>query len=85
MTEGEKLASVARGALVVIVVMSLVCLAAGTVLGSVIAGTAECPAPEYDVARVVKMHEESRLCETTLEECKDTVKICAGLLKQALE
>ena len=46
---------------------------------------AECPAPEYDVNRVVKMHEESRLCETTLEECKDTVKICAGLLKQALE
>lgn len=45
----------------------------------------ECPAPDYDVARVVKMHEEGRQCETTLEECKDTVKICAGLLKQALE
>jgi hypothetical protein len=44
-----------------------------------------CPPPDYDVNRVVKMHEESRQCEATLEECKDTVKICAGLLKQALE
>ncbi len=65
--------------------------AAGSIVGILaltfgdIATPKECPAPEYDVNRVVKMHEESRLCETTLEECKDTVKICAGLLKQALE
>ena len=44
-----------------------------------------CPAPEYDVDRVVKMHEENRKCAAELEEAQDAVRICGRLLKGALE
>lgn len=43
------------------------------------------PAPEYDVDRVVKMHEENRKCAAELEEAQDAVRICGRLLKGALE
>ena len=44
-----------------------------------------CPAPDYDVDRVVKMHEESRKCAAELEEAHDSIRICGRLLKGALE
>lgn len=68
-------------------------LIAGVVLASVFAGyevgsfTSErsCPEPQYDVNRVVKMHEEARQCAAELEEARDNVLVCGRLLKRALE
>jgi len=44
-----------------------------------------CPEPQYDVNRVVKMHEEARQCAVELEEARDNVLVCGRLLKRALE
>lgn len=58
---------------------------AGGVVGYWLAPTPVCPAPDYDVDRVVKMHEESRKCAAELEEAQDAIRICGRLLKGALE
>ena len=46
---------------------------------------ADCTEPQYDVNRVVKMHEEARQCAVELEEARDNVLVCGRLLKRALE
>ena len=71
--------------LVFIIVAVLVCVFAGYEMGVMVSGTPDCPAPTYDVDRVVKMHEETRKCEAELEEARDNVLVCGRLLKRALE
>lgn len=55
---------------------------AGTIAGRSDSAPAE---PQYDVNRVVKMHEEARQCAVELEEARDNVLVCGRLLKRALE
>lgn len=57
---------------------------AGYEVGS-FASERSCSEPQYDVNRVVKMHEETRKCEAELEEARDNVLVCGRLLKRALE
>lgn len=54
----------------------------GTIAGR---SDSTCPEPQYDVNRVVKMHEEARQCAVELEEARDNVLVCGRLLKRALE
>ena len=55
---------------------------AGTIAGRSDSAPVE---PQYDVNRVVKMHEEARQCAVELEEARDNVLVCGRLLKRALE
>jgi hypothetical protein len=57
----------------------------GVFVGYHLRGSDVCPEPQYDVNRVVKMHEENRKCEVELEEARDNVLVCGRLLKRALE
>ena len=54
----------------------------GTIAGR---SDSTCPEPQYDVNRVVKMHEEARQCAVELEEARDNVLVCGRLLKRSLE
>lgn len=71
-------------ALLLLVGVALASAFAGYEVG---AATSErvCLEPQYDVNRIVKMHEESRKCEADLEEARDNVLICGRLLREALE
>ena len=68
-------------------ITSLLSICLGVVLGFALKEDAakECAEPQYDVNRVVKMHEEQRKCEVELEEARDNVLVCGRLLKRALE
>lgn len=57
----------------------------GFIIGLNVDRPAACPEPQYDVNRVVKMHEEARQCAVELEEARDNVLVCGRLLKRALE
>ncbi len=66
----------------VCLVSALIGFWAGTIAGR---SDSTCPEPQYDVNRVVKMHEEARQCAVELEEARDNVLVCGRLLKRALE
>lgn len=57
----------------------------GFVVGGLSVERPVCAEPQYDVNRVVKMHEEARQCAIELEEARDNVLVCGRLLKRALE
>lgn len=83
----QRLDNVARGGLIVAIFGTITGCVLGIGTGIAIspdAGSA-CPEPQYDVNRVVKMHEEQRKCEVELEEARDNVLVCGRLLKRALE
>ena len=63
----------------------IIVLLIGVGIGRWTADSDACPEPQYDVNRVVKMHEEQRKCEAELEEARDNVLVCGRLLKRALE
>lgn len=68
--------------LAVVLLFSLLGFWVGTIAGR---SDSTCPEPQYDVNRVVKMHEEARQCAVELEEARDNVLVCGRLLKRALE
>ena len=68
--------------LAVVLLFSLLGFWGGTIAGR---SDSTCPEPQYDVNRVVKMHEEARQCAVELEEARDNVLVCGRLLKRALE
>ena len=71
-------------ALAFLIVTVLAAIFAGYEVGT-FTSAVDCPEPQYDVNRVVKMHEENRKCEADLEEARDNVLVCGRLLKRALE
>lgn len=84
-TQEEKDKLLVETALIAAFLVLVVTFGAGLLIGRYTAETPDCPAPTYDVDRVVKMHEETRKCEADLEEARDNVLVCGRLLKRALE
>jgi len=76
---------VATGGIVISMFAGLTCALFGFWLGTIAGRADSCPEPQYDVNRVVKMHEEARQCAVELEEARDNVLVCGRLLKRALE
>lgn len=83
-TQEEKDKLLAETVLVAAALILAITFGVGVLIGRMSVST-DCPEPQYDVNRVVKMHEENRKCEVELEEARDNVLVCGRLLKRALE
>lgn len=85
MTHEEEKQVIAKTGLVLALILCGCGYLVGVVTGLYFGSDSDRPEPQYDVNRVVKMHEEARQCAVELEEARDNVLVCGRLLKRALE